>query len=154
MTRFAFALNRAHILSDIEMAKISCEKLQRECCNKQARLSVLADLERRTEKVRSEIPTPAENAIARHQLTPLVDGIEIYVAYLPYESATLTALRRHRPVCLKRPRLTDHVGYQWSIVTGKGHLKVDGVRCTVTGRRPGRVVVEVTANKGIRSVTD
>ena len=136
------------------MAKISCEKLQRECCNKQARLSVLADLERRTEKVRSEIPTPAENAIARHQLTPLVDGIEIYVAYLPYESATLTALRRHRPVCLKRPRLTDHVGYQWSIVTGKGHLKVDGVRCTVTGRRPGRVVVEVTANKGIRSVTD
>jgi hypothetical protein len=51
--------------------------------------------------------------------------------------------------------LVDRVHYRWRIVEGEGCLKnVDGARCIVTAREANRVVVEVKADKGIRSTTD
>jgi hypothetical protein len=51
--------------------------------------------------------------------------------------------------------LIDRVHYKWRVVEGKGRLKnVAGHRCTVTAREPNRVVVEVKADKGMRSTTD
>jgi hypothetical protein len=51
--------------------------------------------------------------------------------------------------------LTDRVHYDWRIVEGEGRFKtVEDGRCTVTTREPTLVVVEVTADKGIRSAAD
>jgi len=52
-------------------------------------------------------------------------------------------------------QLIDRVYYKWRIVEGEGCLKdVEGGRCTITAHEPNRVVVEVKADKGIRTTTD
>ena len=52
-------------------------------------------------------------------------------------------------------QLTDNVRFKWRIVQGQGRLRqIDGSRCTVTARKPHRVVVEVTADQGKRRVVD
>jgi len=51
--------------------------------------------------------------------------------------------------------LTQGVTYRWSIVEGKGRLKnTEASMCTLTSAKTGRVVVEVKAQKGVRSETD
>ncbi len=52
------------------------------CRNKQAAQSILADLEKRAEKVRSNILSPSEDRIADHQQTPLTAHIDDYIAHM------------------------------------------------------------------------
>ncbi|MEZ6053566.1 MAG: site-specific integrase [Planctomycetaceae bacterium] len=52
------------------------------CRDKQAAMSVLADLERRAELVKAQVLTPTHDAVADHQTRPLADHFEDYAAYL------------------------------------------------------------------------
>jgi len=52
-------------------------------------------------------------------------------------------------------QLMDRVHYKWCIVEGEGRLRnVEGAHCTVTAYEPNRVIVEVRADKGIRTTSD
>src|SRR5215469_3585927 len=52
------------------------------CRDQDAARRVLADLERRAELVKAGVVTAAENAVADHQATPLVDHFNAYIDYL------------------------------------------------------------------------
>ena len=57
------------------------------CRDEQAARSVLADLERRAELVRSGVMTSEEDAVSRHQETPLSEHFDAYLAYLEAKGA-------------------------------------------------------------------
>ncbi len=52
------------------------------CRDKTAAESVLADLERRAERVKGKILTTAEDSMIDHQLTPLVRHLDVYIVHL------------------------------------------------------------------------
>jgi len=77
------------------------QKVSTGCRDEGAARSVLRDLERRAELVRSGVVTNTENAIADHQQTPLMDHFESYLTHLESSGSVL----RHRKsvrACLNR----------------------------------------------------
>src|SRR5260370_220452 len=52
------------------------------CRDKQAAVAKLVELERQAERIRSNIITNAEAAVADHQQTPLLDHIAAYIAHM------------------------------------------------------------------------
>lgn len=79
------------------------------CRDKSAAQSVLADLERRAERVRSNMLTAAEDRMADHLTTPIADHFDAYVNSLA--AAGSVPLHRHN-VRTYLDRLADACGFK------------------------------------------
>ena len=78
----AFATSRQRTSPATATATDTLSKSRPQCRDKTAAQSVLADLERRAEKVRSKILTAAEDRIADHVMTPIGVHVAAYATHL------------------------------------------------------------------------
>ena len=68
------------------------------CRDESAARQVLADLERRAERVRSGLLTSAEDRIAEHQITPIGEHVDGFAASLEASGATAKHVRETRRI--------------------------------------------------------
>ena len=79
------------------------------CRDESAARSVLTELEKRADKVRSGIRTGAEDAVADHRLTPLAGHVADYFAHQTARGVTTKAIRNARGRLL---RVTKDCGFR------------------------------------------
>lgn len=66
------------------------------CRDETAARAMLADLVRRAELVKANVITPAEDVIANHQDTPLIEHVEAWLAHLEAKGVTAGRIKTNR----------------------------------------------------------